>query len=653
MDQEVYWNSMLHSLVEAQDMPDYLLSPDNADIPYVNMDTQDNADLNVWTSGGPSSAGHSLNEGNHDESEDHELLASQTANASGGVSIEEGRMLSVENVNINLNRTEVSDEQLFSHNFNLADAPQIPEHIASHISMTENSDGRPGSSLDGLRLGCKRKIIEGVAGPSSASGSASFFHPSENNLVHSVSADHNDNANASINISSPSSYLSGPSSSQEQSTSRVSPITGGNAPDYYPPASVVAGSDSSRRSFRPRINPVHQYDIFPSHIFSSRNTARRSSIWTPNESSSQLLFDQRLESRPTPASSSSQSRPYAPAIPGMPPHVHPLPQDATSGYGVGSSSSSINSGERLLALRDANTRGVPGSIVSEQPSFIPTTEMRHLVQDATNRSVTNQSARLVGNTTPSGAGTSSGVNTSAGLTRVPYQDTQLSRSLAEVVHRTLLPSVGSESGGQSDNITLQQSAHSATSQELVSESISPSNQPPVIRSSRLMDVQSDGVPLSVRSLAAREGRSRMLSEIRNALDLVRRGEILRFEDIFMLDPSVFHGVSDLQDRHRDMRLDVDNMSYEELLALEDQIGNVSTGLSEERISKCLKQHKHSSFTVTILAEPEPCCICQEEYMEGEDLGTLDCGHDFHAACIKQWLMCKNLCPICKTTALVT
>jgi hypothetical protein len=44
---------------------------------------------------------------------------------------------------------------------------------------------------------------------------------------------------------------------------------------------------------------------------------------------------------------------------------------------------------------------------------------------------------------------------------------------------------------------------------------------------------------------------------------------------------------------------------------------------------------------------------QEEYAVGDDLGALDCGHDFHTNCIKQWLMQKNLCPICKTTALLT
>jgi len=46
-------------------------------------------------------------------------------------------------------------------------------------------------------------------------------------------------------------------------------------------------------------------------------------------------------------------------------------------------------------------------------------------------------------------------------------------------------------------------------------------------------------------------------------------------------------------------------------------------------------------------------VRQEEYVEEDDVGRLDCGHDFHPACIKQWLMMKNLCPICKTTGLVT
>lgn len=38
--------------------------------------------------------------------------------------------------------------------------------------------------------------------------------------------------------------------------------------------------------------------------------------------------------------------------------------------------------------------------------------------------------------------------------------------------------------------------------------------------------------------------------------------VLVCQDVMILDQSVFFGVADIHDRHRDMRLDVDNMSYE-------------------------------------------------------------------------------------------
>ncbi|GJY40335.1 hypothetical protein Tco_0427605 [Tanacetum coccineum] len=59
--------------------------------------------------------------------------------------------------------------------------------------------------------------------------------------------------------------------------------------------------------------------------------------------------------------------------------------------------------------------------------------------------------------------------------------------------------------------------------------------------------------------------------------------------VYGSDQSVLYGMADMHDRHRDMRLDIDNMSYEELLALEERIGNVNTRLTEENISKCMKQ----------------------------------------------------------------
>lgn len=42
---------------------------------------------------------------------------------------------------------------------------------------------------------------------------------------------------------------------------------------------------------------------------------------------------------------------------------------------------------------------------------------------------------------------------------------------------------------------------------------------------------------------------------------------------------------------------------------------------------------------------------QEEYEVDDEMGKLNCGHFYHINCIKQWLVQKNACPICKTEVL--
>ncbi|KAL2523542.1 RING/U-box superfamily protein [Abeliophyllum distichum] len=138
---------------------------------------------------------------------------------------------------------------------------------------------------------------------------------------------------------------------------------------------------------------------------------------------------------------------------------------------------------------------------------------------------------------------------------------------------------------------------------------------------------------------------------------------LRFlpeDEVAMLEIPGYHEAGDSVDHHRDMRLDIDHMSYEELLALGEQIGSVVTGLSEEAIQRNLKvgtsasSASCSTLEVTTCMEQEIkfCVICQTDYEEQEKIGILDCGHEYHRDCIKKWLVMKNSCPICKSTALV-
>ena len=97
--------------------------------------------------------------------------------------------------------------------------------------------------------------------------------------------------------------------------------------------------------------------------------------------------------------------------------------------------------------------------------------------------------------------------------------------------------------------------------------------------------------------------------LRNVVEQIRQGRGGRFEDP-NFERALFARRASLIDRHRDMRLDVDNMSYEELLALGERIGYVNTGLSEDKIRTGLKQWKYVSIPIEEpLTGVEPCCIC--------------------------------------------
>ncbi|PHU04156.1 E3 ubiquitin-protein ligase MBR1 [Capsicum chinense] len=136
--------------------------------------------------------------------------------------------------------------------------------------------------------------------------------------------------------------------------------------------------------------------------------------------------------------------------------------------------------------------------------------------------------------------------------------------------------------------------------------------------------------------------------------------VLPEDGVAMLDIPGYHEVRDSVDQHREMRMDVDNMSYEELLALGEQIGTAKTGLLEEVIVSHLKTRSFSSVGIPCNLESAACSdhkidfcvICQSDYKDQESVGTLDCGHEYHAECITNWLIVKNNCPICKSTALV-
>ncbi|KAL6956505.1 RING-type E3 ubiquitin transferase [Sarracenia purpurea var. burkii] len=468
-----------------------------------------------------------------------------------------------------------------------------------------DDEGESGGSLGNWGLSCKRKALEGTSGQSYPGGSSSFFQHDESFSRHDLMARYSVSRSLSMSPSAPS-----PSGFTEISSRNF---------DARGNLGSVGNSESVRFNLPPTSNGISHSDVC------STQQSYRSLSFTDS-------LDLRQTTSVSPSSNSLPNQPHSMHnIPGLSRNMSPFPWNGSLNSRIGGSSSSVMvSGDRGAPLREEeNFRRTSGNSI-EHPMLLPT-EMRNLVQDPNNWNITT------GNTdTSASMASSSRIISNSSLRPFPSAwisnhdpPIQNQQRLSEFAPWTLFPSVESVSGGQRDRFSPSRSGLSSEETRM-----------------------SSGAN-RWRALAADiEGRQRLVSEIRQVLNAMRRNENLRPEDYMLIDPFI-NGVAELHDRHRDMRLDVDNMSYEELLALEERIGNVSTGLSEEIVMESMQRQKFLSITEGSLSSLEPCCICQEEYAAGDDVGILDCGHDFHSNCIKQWLTCKNLCPICKMTALGT
>ncbi|KAK7358189.1 hypothetical protein VNO77_00113 [Canavalia gladiata] len=122
-----------------------------------------------------------------------------------------------------------------------------------------------------------------------------------------------------------------------------------------------------------------------------------------------------------------------------------------------------------------------------------------------------------------------------------------------------------------------------------------------------------------------------------------------FAEIMMLQGSLLIGGRlNSHDQFRDWRLDVDNMSYEQLLELGERIGYVNTGLKDDEMGQNIRKIKPQfSDDAPKHHVDKKCSICQEEYEADDEVGKLNCEHSYHFQCIKQWVAHKNFCPVCK------
>ena len=44
--------------------------------------------------------------------------------------------------------------------------------------------------------------------------------------------------------------------------------------------------------------------------------------------------------------------------------------------------------------------------------------------------------------------------------------------------------------------------------------------------------------------------------------------------------------------------------------------------------------------------PEECCICLDDYTQGDKLTNTICCHTYHTRCLQDWHVLHNTCPLC-------
>ncbi|KXS12844.1 hypothetical protein M427DRAFT_136984 [Gonapodya prolifera JEL478] len=77
----------------------------------------------------------------------------------------------------------------------------------------------------------------------------------------------------------------------------------------------------------------------------------------------------------------------------------------------------------------------------------------------------------------------------------------------------------------------------------------------------------------------------------------------------------------------------------------------STSISPHPIIRPCRPPSPASPTASTSSSEDLCAICLDSFQPGDRIRPLPCGHDFHAACVDEWLIeRRRVCPVCKRDA---
>lgn len=104
-------------------------------------------------------------------------------------------------------------------------------------------------------------------------------------------------------------------------------------------------------------------------------------------------------------------------------------------------------------------------------------------------------------------------------------------------------------------------------------------------------------------------------------------------------------------------IDPDEMSYDELLELGEQIGDVKKEKWRVEGREAVSRLEIITYSTSFLSSATKgnanhdaeciCVVCQERFQHNENLKLLPCNHHFHVECIDKWLFENKTCPLCQ------